>query len=288
MSWKEIAWNGVRFSAPAAWEVAKIGARYLMLEVQGEPILEIKWERVKGTFSHRSALRRLRALHGDSVGETPLPDGWEQALAEFTATGFAWQTEAMAGRGAILYCAACGTAVLIQFFRNHSDPPNQTCLRVLASFRDHSSDDKVLWSIFDIRAVIPVQFHLVRYRFEAGIFELTFGSKGQQITLCRWGPASVLLGAGGLSQFAATCVRIPRTELRPQAWAGHDAMQWEQSGSPGRWARWWGQMTGEPFSQWFRIWHVAGKNRILSVGAKGKKSIHPAMLDRICSEYESL
>ena len=196
MLWREIAWNGARLSTPAAWEVAKIGPRYLLLADQEEPAMEIKWERVKGRFSHRTALRRLRSLHGNSVQESPLPDEWKQPLNGFIVTGFTWQAETRGGRGAILYCPACGNATLIQFFRTFSSPGNKTCLRVLASFQDHSLDDQVRWSLFDIRAQIPAEFRLVRYRFEAGRFEMHFGSKGQRIALYRWGPASALLDNG--------------------------------------------------------------------------------------------
>ena len=121
MSWREIAWNGVRFSTPAVWEVVKIGPRYLLLADQGEPALEIKWERIKGRFSHRTALKRLNSLHRDTVQESPLPEEWKKILGDFTVTGFTWQAETKGGRGAILHCPACGNATLIQFFRNFSD-----------------------------------------------------------------------------------------------------------------------------------------------------------------------
>lgn len=288
MSWREIAWNGVRFSTPAAWEVAKIGPRYLLLADPGEPALEIKWERIKGRFSHRTALRRLSSLHGNTVQESPLPDEWKQILNGFTVTGFTWQAEAKGGRGAILYCPACSNATLIQFFRNFSIPSNRTCLRVLASFQDHSLDDKVRWSIFDIRAEVPAEYRLVRYRFEAGRFEMHFGSKGQQITLYRWGPASALLDNGDLFAFAAKTIRIHRNEWRPLTWTGHNAVQWEKSVSSGRWARCRERMMGVPHFQWFRLWHILEKNRVFGVGAKGDKHMQSELLDRICTEYESL
>jgi hypothetical protein len=290
MSWKEIAWNGVRFSVPVAWEVTQIGPRYLVFEGQGEPALEIKWSRIKGTFSQQSALRRLCRLHGNTVRESPLPREWARLLGDFTATGFTWKAETMSGRGVILYCPACGNATLIQFFSKRADcnPDNQTCLSVLASFRDHRLDDQVLWSIFDIRAMIPAAFQLVRHRFEAGIFELKFGAQGQQITLHRWGPASVLLGDSSLLQFAVQKAWGNQNDLRPLTWAGHEAVQWEQTTERSFWTRWWNQMTGAPNFQQFRLWHLVDKNRILSVSARGKKSFNDKMLDRICREYESL
>ena len=288
MLWREIAWNEIRFSSPAVWEAAKIGPRYLLLAEQGEPALEIKWERIKGRFSHRSAFRRLSSLHGNTVQECPLPDDWKQILGGFTGTGFTWQAKTRSGRGAILYCPACGNATLIQFFLNFSGSNNEISHRVLASFRDHSLDNQVRWSIFDIRAEIPAEYRLVRYRFEAGRFEMLFGSKRQQITLYRWGPASALLDNGDLFGFAAKTIRIHRNEWRPLTWIGNHAVQWEKSVTGGPWARCRERMMGVPHFQWFRLWHLSGKNRILGVGVKGVKTFQSELLDSICSQYESL
>lgn len=288
MSWREIAWNGVRLSAPAAWEAAEIGPRYLLLADQGEPAMEIKWERVKGGFSHRTTLRRLRSRYGNTVHECPIPDEWKRPLGGFTATGFSWQAENRGGSGAILYCPACGHATLIQFFRNFSTPGNMTSLRVLASFQDHSLDDHMRWSIFDIRARIPAEFRLVRYRFEAGRFEMHFGSKGKQVELYRWGPASVLLGHGDLFAFAAKMIRIQSGEWRPLTWAGHTAVQWEKPASVGLWIRCRERVMGKPHFQWFRLWHLLEENRLFGVSAKGDKPFQVESLDRICAEYASL
>jgi hypothetical protein len=288
MSWREIAWNGVRFSTPAVWEVAKIGPRYLLLSDQGEPALEIKWGRIKGRFSHQTALKRLKSLHRNTVQESPLPKEWKKILGDFIAMGFTWQAEAKRGRGAILYCPACGNATLIQFFQNDFTSSHETCRCVLASFQDHSRDDRVRWSIFDIRAEIPAEYRLVRYRFEAGRFEMHFGSKRQQITLYRWGPASALLGNGGLAGFAAKTIRIHQSEWHPLTMTGNPAVQWEKSVSGGLWARWRERMMGKPRIEWFRLWHLMQKNRVLGVGAKGDKTFQPDLLDRICTRYETL
>lgn len=288
MSWREIAWNGVRFSTPEPWEVVKIGPRYLLLADEGGPALEIKWERIKGRFSHRTALKRLNSLHRDTVRESPLPEEWKKILGDFTATGFSWQAETKGARGAILHCSACGNATLIQFFRNFSVLSHETCHRVLASFQDHSPDNRVLWSIFDIRAKIPAEYRLVRYRFEAGRFELHFGSERQQITLYRWGPASALLANGSLFAFAAKTIRIQGSEWRPLTWIGHHAVQWEKSVPGDLWARCRERMMGKPHFQWFRLWHLLHENRILGVGAKGDKTFQSELLDMICTQYESL
>jgi hypothetical protein len=288
MSWREIAWNGVRFLAPAVWEVAKIGPRYLLLEDEGGPALEIKWERIKGRFSHKTALKRLNALHKNKVQESPLPDAWAKILGHFTAMGFTWQAEAGGGRGAILYCPACGNATLIQFFGGLAPSIHEICLRVLASFQDHSPDDRVRWSIFDVRAEIPAEYRMVRYRFEAGRFEMHFGAKRQQIALYRWGAASALLENGDLCAFAAKTTRIQQSEWQHRTWTGHPAVQWEKSVPDSLWVRFRERMAGNPHFQWFRLWHLSEKNRLFGIGAKGNKTFQADWLDRICTGYESL
>lgn len=289
MAWRETAWNGVRFSTPAAWEVAKIGPRYLLLLADhGEPVLEIKWERIKGRFSHQTALKRLKSLHRGTVKECPLPEEWKKILGDFTVTVFTWQTEANGARGAILYCPTCGNATLIQFFRNFSAVDHETCRHVLDSFQDHSPDNRVRWSIFDIKSEIPAEYRLVRYRFEAGRFEMHFGLKRQQITLYRWGPASALLANDNLSAFAAKTIRIQRGEWRPLTWTGHHAVRWEKPFSGGLWARCRERMMGIPHFQWFRLWHLLEENRILGVAANGDKTLQTELLDMICTQYESL
>jgi hypothetical protein len=287
MSWREIAWNGVRFLAPAVWEVIKIGPRYLLLADQGEPALEIKWQWVKGRFSHQTALKRLNSLHKDTVQESPLPEEWEKLLGNFTVTGFAWRAEAKGGQGAILYCPACGNATLIQFLGNFSDSRREICRRVLASFQDHSRDNRVVWSIFDIRAEIPAEYLLIRYRFEAGRFEMHFGANRRQIALYRWGPASALLANGDLFAFAAQMIGVQRSEWHPLTWR-HQAVQWEKSVSAGLWARCRERMTGKPHFQRFRLWHLFHENRIFGVGVRGDKTCPSESFDMICTQYESL
>lgn len=288
MSWREIAWNGVRFLAPAAWEVAKMGPRYLVLADQGEPVMEIKWERSKRRFSHRTALRRLKSLYRGTVQESTVPEEWKKRLSDFTMAGFTWQAESKVGRGAILYCPACGNATLIQFFQNVLRSSEKTCLGVLASFRDHSLDDTIRWSIFDIRAEIPAEYRLVRYRFEAGRFEMHFEAKGQLLALYRWGPASALLENGDIAAFAAQAAQIQQGDWRSLHRTGYPAVQWDKSVSDGLWDRCRERLMRVPHFQRFRLWHLGEQNRLLGIGAKGNKTLPAEFFDRICTAYESL
>jgi hypothetical protein len=292
MPWKEFAWNGIRFMAPVAWQVGKIGARHLMLEEESGPVLEIKWGRVKGGFSKQAHLRRLAALHrkelGKSVRQCPLPAAWEKALGKYKATGFSWRGKTIGGMGVLLYCPTCQNATLIQFYQKGSNQTKKIPERLLASLRDHRRDKQVIWSLFDIRARIPEYFQLVRHRFEAGEFELAFASGGQRITLHRWGPASILLCDRDLVQFARTVLPHPQAKPHPVTGAGGKAVEWGVEPPPPRYDHWWSWIRAKSSFQWFRLWHVEGKNRILGVRAEGKETIDPRFLERICASYESL
>ncbi len=190
---KEIAWNGIRFVVPAAWEPGRIGARHLVIESDAGPAMEIKWGPVKGRFSRSTHLRRLSKLtraRGAALREWVLPQDWQQALARFECTGFAWEAGSEAAVGAILHCPACRTASVVQFFQlpGRSGATGEAAA-VLASLRDHRDDGRVAWAVYDILALLPSGFARVRHRFEAGWFHLEFRAQHRTIGLFRRGAA---------------------------------------------------------------------------------------------------
>jgi hypothetical protein len=289
--WKEIAWYGVRFKIPADWQLSQIGIRYLLIEDSSGPAMEIKWTPVKGKFSHRAHLKRLASLQkkpvGKSIRSEPVSAEWEAALSGFEASEFSWESDSTRGRGVILFCAICHTASLIQFFHKDSPPDKSLASNVLNSFRDHRDDNQILWSAYDIRALVPGTFELKHHRFEAGRYELDFADRGQQLILYRWAPASVLLSKQDLVQFARSVARFSKTEPVAGRMNGCDTVEW--SASPASdWGRWLSPFIGKASYYWLGIWHLEAKNRILGVRAEGKKPLDTELLDSICNHYESV
>lgn len=292
MNWQEFAWYGIRFKAPMRWQVGEVGPRYLMLEDDAGPALELKWGKVKGRFSHQKQLRRLAALQekkiGEPVKECPIPPQWQEALGKYKATGFSWRGEGTGGTGVLLYCPACRTATLIQFYHMGGLQTEKIPQRILNSFRDHREDNLVTWSLFDIRAILPNDFNLMRFRFEAGEFELAFASRQQKLNLHRWGPAATLLSERDLVQFARMLIPNPWGTGVPVNLGEGRAMEWRIDPPSTPWGQWWGRINRKPPFQWLRLWHLGGKNRILGVRIQGKRSINPRFLDWVCESYESL
>ena len=290
-AWTEVGWNGIRFRVPAAWQLAQIGARHLVFEDETAPVMEIKWAKVKGNFSHRAHLKRLTSLQKRQIKRTfkaeSLPADWEAVLTNFEVSGFSWQGNTTHGQGVILFCPSCRKATLIQFFQQKSFENIEVSSHVLDSFRDHRRDGQILWAAYDIRAIVPEVYQLKRHRFEAGKYELDFADGGQQICLHRWAMASVLLAEQDLVELATTLAGFNKPQPVAGSMNGCATAEWSLT-PKNDWQRWLGRFRPKASYYWLGLWHLKEKNRILGVRAEGKKPLDPELLDRICTHYESI
>ena len=290
-NWRQIAWNGISFDCPPDWEIGKIGRRYLMLETGSGPVLEVKWNKVKGRFSHKSQLKRLSAIHARRLRRTfrlePLPERWKNALADYDTTGFSWQSNTIAGKGALVHCPECKTATLIQFFNRGSGHVGSTVRRLLNSFRDHFKNDVIPLVVFDIYARVPHWFNLDKFRFNAGEYEVAFSTKKQRLTLFRWSPAAVLLREHTLDEIARVrfdpagkhCLAVVSTGNSIANGSIAPATIWS-------WLK--ARLQRQPPYIKIRLWHEEDKNRILCVRVVGKQPVEQEAFDRMCSNYESI
>lgn len=287
--WKEIAWYGMRFKIPADWQLSQIGIRYLSIEDEQGPVMEIKWAPVKGRFSHSTHLKRLTALQKrqlrKSLKPEPLSAEWAQALSRFKASEFSWQSHSTGGRGVLLYCSECRHATLVQFFQKGAIPNQTVFTQILNSIRDHRSDGQILWSAYDIRALLPATYHLKSYRFDAGQYMLDFAEGNQHIVLYRWSMASVLLDKQDLTQLAKTVASFGGSDPVAGTIDGHDMVEWSTA-PVADWQRRLSRFKYKASYGWLGLWYLKAKNRILGVKAEGKKPLDTAILEHVCSHYE--
>lgn len=288
--WKEVAWNGIRFLTPATWQVGTIGNYYLMLEQDGEPVVELKWGQTKDNFSHEAQLSRLSSLHKKGLEKTasecPIPKNWKEILGNYKTMAFSWKGKTMSGKGVILFCPSCHNATLIQFYRRSPAQPPEISQRLLSTFSDHREDKQVFWSVFGISATIPDAFRLQKYKFEAGEFELNFTSREQNIILQRWAPANVLLRNQSLVQIARSILNNPQGELLTEILTKDKAIEATCSLSSNQWAYRWLPLNKKPAYQELRLWHLDEKNCLLCVRIEGRKPSDRGFLKHICSGYE--
>jgi hypothetical protein len=288
---KEIAWNRIRLSVPAHWEIAFIGERQLTFQEGLKAALEIKWRTVTGKFSHRSHIKRLSAQHKGKlkqpIDSCPLPNEWEKALKTFSISGFAWDADNISGRGGILFCPVCRTATLIQFFFHAGDSSDRLPVAVLQTYRDHRHDGVTDWRVFDICATLPERFMLTDHRFHPGKYVLAFSDKTHRIQLLRWAPASVLLRDQTLAQFAGSWAQDLHRAFAETTINGCRGVEWKRS-APTKLNRWRPRLFSAPLFQLMRIWHLERQNRIFGVTIDGKIPIDPELVSDVCGMYDSL
>lgn len=287
-SWKTVAWDGVSFSVPEDWDPARVGRRHLMLESAPGPVMEIKWAAVAGRFSEDRHFRKLARRVGRSGGafrKTTLPAAWRPCVENFESTGFQWDAGAERAAGVLLYCPGCRTASLIQFLeRPGADIVTSAAARVLASFRDHRSDGRTAWALYDVAADLPDRFVLDRCRFEAGRFTLEFKGPGCRLELFRWAPAEVLLEGRDLSDFARTVAGGNGPAFRDLTLHGQPAVDGGDAKPTGAGERLLARLGLARFRR-LRVWHVAGCNRILGVRLEGRRPIEDSDIQAVSDAY---
>lgn len=293
-SWKTVAWNGLSLRVPPQWEVSSLATSYLQLDDEVGPVLELKWQQIKGLFSFKTHLKKLSRLSTSTPGvdfqEIPLPHDWQQALRNFEVQSFAWQSTEVSGKGAILYCSECQKAILLQFYQKQGGDDSRIQLGILHSFRDHSEDGMVPWALFGLRALIPQRFVLVRHRFHPGHYQLEFQHQKEHLHLNRWGLADLLLKGGDLlAWFNKKCRELNwcrAANMREYNYDGKPALQGQSQGSIAAASSLWARMTSTKPHIWVRVWHLASRNQILGVAARGLKPLNEQMLEEVCSNYE--
>ena len=289
-----MAWNGLSLQVPPQWEVSSLAASYLQLDDEVGPVLELKWQQIKGVFSFKTHLKKLSRLSTSTPGvdfqKIPLPHDWQQALRNFEVQSFVWQSSEVSGKGAILYCSECQKAILLQFYQKQGRDDSSIPLEILHSFRDHSEDGMVPWALFGLRALIPQRFALVRHRFHPGHYQLEFQDQKEHLFLIRWGPADLLLKDGDLLAWfhkrGGELNWCQAADMRAYKYHGKPALQGQSQGSIASASRLWARMTKKLPHIWVRVWHLASRNQILGVAARGLMPLNEQTLEEVCSNYE--
>ena len=179
----------------------------------------------------------------------------------------------------IIFCPECERATLVQWY---FDAERETDLlgKILQSFRDHTNKSEQVWSIYDIKAILPVEAKLTKHEFLPGRYTLCFDIMGTQLTLYRFKPAAVLLEKKSVGEF------------------GKDLLNFAQQAEGNGWASWQHASEGidlllaklrrKPAWHWMRLWHDPKQNVILGVKAEGKRIAKTGWLDTICENFTSL
>ena len=288
LSFKQIAWNGIQFSIPNAWELVRVDSHHLTFGNHGNPTMEIKWNTFKGRFSHRAQLKKItkgpKSHPSKKIIKWQLPPNWQQALATYSSQGFRWQTNATSGHGAILYCPVCKKAIILQMFNIHKRLSDPKILQLLKTLSDHREDGCTAWQVYDIQALLPKSMRLSQYRFNPGNHELAFSDKAMLVRFFRWAPASALLAQTSLSAFAADTLNLSERRSWTTSIQGYPAVEWYHQKESG-WYRYLVRWGIKPAFKWVTVWHVEASNRILGISIESKKPFKPNHMSQLSDSY---
>jgi hypothetical protein len=293
-TYKTIAWNGVTFSVPNNWEPSRIGPRYLQFEDDTGPVFELKWQQIKGRYPIDRHLKRLVTRHGRRNGvdvkTAPMPETWAPILNAFENRFFTWDSAGVSGQGVALYCNTCKTAHLLQFIRRDIIKNKRLCASILNAFRDHPQKDDagtIHWQIYDIKAVLPGSFGLQGFTFQPGAFELKFkGPYGTEISLHRWGPASVLLEGAGLDRFISDQLPWIDALAADKKWFDQQVLHVNTALFSTPWSKWALVLLRKRMYGWLFAAHDEDHNKIMAVSALGRRPLPDSLFRTISDHYE--
>lgn len=282
--WQDIAWNGVSLRLPASWTPTVIQQSYLFFEEQGRPAFAIKWNRIRGRFSAQRILERLqKSAQGTPAkySSAPIPQELLPFVKEYSAAGFECRDPSGTSQVFLLFCPHCGYSTMLQFYPD-SLPDTNSLPSILASFSDHPQRGEQNWSIYDIRARLPVQANLQSHEFLAGRYTLSFALPDTEVSLYRFKPAATILTNRSLVDFGTTlagkAVCVYQDKSRLARW------EFEASGL-NRFVTLAGK---KPGWIWLQLEHIVGKNAILAVKGSGRGSLNRVLMEKISANFSTV
>jgi len=295
----DLAWNGVGLAVPDTWEPSAVERDGLMLECDGLPACELKWNAVRGTFSFDRHIRKLSRRHKDAdllaVDPADTPPAWAEAAVALERSGlrlksFLWRAGEHRGLGAALHHPATGLAALVQFFvRERAD--EAVAATVLATLRDLSGGRTIPWTLFGLTARVPAEYRLETFSFRPGRYTVRYWrprsprrqdrmpagkGPGTRLTFERFVPADVLLRRTDLAAWTRETLEPgldPSGSAQNVAWAGAAKTSLLR------------RLLHREQHARGRAW-VTPRNAILSVAAEGTDAMAETDFETVVKSYE--
>ena len=286
-----LAWDGLSLSAPAAWEPARLGRGYLLLEDAVGPRLELRWQRVAPGFAPDKALKRLarkKQLGQGSAHGLAVRSVLAALPGESKARACAPSAKGGQGGDALLFVLPGGaTAVLAALHPRPEDAPAPDWPAILLSLVDSAPE---ALSLYDIAARVPPGFRLAEFSFALGHYHIRYRKGGDSLDFSRFAPAQAILRDKTLAAWAGE-VFAPTLGAKRTWTAGDlDGMEAVASGgfrplgpagtvravasrlyAPARW---------RPAMAW-----RADASKILAVTASHCGGLEPQTFEEICRNY---
>ncbi|WP_207260708.1 hypothetical protein [Desulfovibrio sp. Huiquan2017] len=298
-----IAWNGIGLVAPSGWEPSAVERDGLLLADADGPVCELKWNRVRGTFSFDKHIGKLtrgnKSAEVRGVDDAETPPAWAGAMARLAEAGlrsksFLWRADGHRGLGAALHHPGTGLACLVQFFiRREDDEP--VAAEILATLRDHTGGKTAPWTLFGLTARVPSDFLLDTFSFRPGHYRVAYWrpasgrnpgraplgkGPGAHLDFERFAPASALLKGTTLEDWCrerlahAPPARVPAEN-------GPGVVSWRGAARTSLLRR----SLRREVRTCGRAWLTDAGNALLAVTATGIASLDPSIFNDICGSF---
>jgi len=286
-NWEVRGWQGVVVTVPPEWDIAAISGDgdqgYMRLDdIENMPRVEIKWQKAKGFVDIDGVVDKYLTALGRKrkKGEPEIEVDRDCAVVsrrrmrhKRDLNCFAWHG-ATDGFGAGWYCEECERVMVVQVLALPDEDGLALAGEVIGNLQDHPEDEWITWSTYGLQMQAPEHFTLSGQKLMAGLIELQFEDKGEQIIASRWGMANVALKDGSLRRWAQR--EIPphhkgvKLSYEDTTFRGHPAV--EVSGyfaNPLRHVQAFAMhVVGKPYPEAVKgwVWHSQEENRIYYAG----------------------
>ena len=217
--WEVRAWEGVLVKVPPEWDIAAISGErkkgYLRIDDhKAMPRVELKWQQSRGFVNIEEVIENyLKDLQKKrSAGEADIDVNRNISLVsnremkKRDLTSFSWKSE-ISGYGAAWYCDECERVIVVQVMTRPDEDGKAIAAEIIRSIEDHPDRGWVTWSTYGLQVQTLERFSLTEQKLMAGLIELRFEDKGEEIVAARWGMANIALAGGSLEQWAAREIR---------------------------------------------------------------------------------
>jgi hypothetical protein len=310
--WTVRAWEGVLLHVPPEWDIAAIsgdrGQGYMRLDDQENmPRVEVKWQEASGFVNIETVVDSyLKDLTKKRKKDEPDIEtdrdcavvSKRQMRNKQDLNCFAWEGE-IEGRGAAWYCEDCERVMVVQVMTMPDENGEGIARNVIAEMEDHPREGWIVWSTYGLQMEVPERFELSNQRLMAGLIELQFADRGEQVIGARWGMANVALRNRSLEQWAKSEIRgyhkKIKLEFEESTFRGHPAIKVSGyfSNPLKHLQSFVMHVAGRPYPEAVRgwVWHCEDENRLYYAGALLDED-HMEIIERVagtivCPEGES-
>ncbi len=203
--WETRGWQGIRLEVPEEWDIAAIsGDRnqgYMRLDDrENMPRVEVKWQQASGFVDIKGVvdqyLKDLNKKRGKNQPQVEVDRDCavvsKRRMRKQDLNCFAWRGE-IEGYGAAWYCTDCERVMVIQVMARDDEDGIALAREVIGNMSDHPEDGWITWATYGLHMEVPERFELVEQKLMAGLIELQFACRGEEVKGARMGMANVAL-----------------------------------------------------------------------------------------------